>query len=121
MLLSVCVVLALVLGHRLVSWYIIETLETDMSFLTLVYTIKFGTISSSSDLEAANLPFVVVVKNNKDRLYNDLISLMKELGIKWNDPEAYGELFLRKLCDVSWYLDGHHHTIAEHSPKIFWL
>jgi len=201
MLLNVCVVLALVC--RLVSWCIIETLETDMSFLTLFYAIKqgkFGTIPSSSDLEAANLlqvavgesqdtlmttspslsvlnvceafgkfvkftvevdsesstpgsnmslinpasssntlnafqvmmaaqrkkqlgdnelPFVVVVKNNKDRMYNDLISLMKELGIKWNDPEAYGEPFLRKLCDVLWYLEGHHHTIAEHSPSLF--
>jgi len=50
MLLSVCAVLAL--GRRLVSWCIIETLETDMSFPMLG---KFETIPSSSDLEAANL------------------------------------------------------------------
>ena len=64
------------------------------------------------------LPFAVQEKNSKDRLYNDLISLMKELDVKWNDPETHGEPFLRKLCDILWYLDGHHGTIAEHSPKI---
>ena len=72
----------------------------------------------SRQLGDNGLPFAVNVKTNKDRLYNNLISLMKELGIKWNDPKAYGEPFLKRLCDVLWYIDGHHHTIAEHSPNI---
>ena len=45
------------------------------------------------------------MKTNKDRLYNDLIQLM-ELGVKWNDPNAYAVPFLKKLCEILWYIDG---------------
>ena len=42
------------------------------------------------------VPLTIQVKTNKDRLYDDLIQLM-ELGVKWNDPNAYAVPFLKKL------------------------
>ena len=74
MLLSVCVVLAL--GHRLVSWSNIETLESDMSFLMPACTIKqgkFGTITPSTELEAANL-LQVAVGESRDTLMTTSLS-----------------------------------------------
>ena len=51
-------------------------------------------------------------------MYNDLLDLMREIGIKWDDPTVYGAPFLRALRDALWYVDGHHDTIAEKAPKI---
>ena len=64
------------------------------------------------------VPLTIAVTTNKDRLYNDLVHLMKELGVKWIDPNAFAVPFLKKLCDILWYIDGHHETIAERAPKI---
>ena len=36
----------------------------------------------------SGVPFSVPVKTNKDKLFNDLVCLMKELGVKWIDPNA---------------------------------
>jgi hypothetical protein len=58
------------------------------------------------------LPFPEKVKDGRDRLYNDLISLMREMGVKWSDPGVFGVAFLKNLRDVLWYIDGHHDTIA---------
>ena len=64
------------------------------------------------------VPLTIHVKTNKDRLYNDLIQLMKELGVKWSDPNSYAVPFLKKLSEILWYIDGHHETISERAPKI---
>ena len=34
------------------------------------------------------VPFAIQVKTNKDKLFNDLVCLMKELGVKWLNPNA---------------------------------
>ena len=36
------------------------------------------------------LPFPEQVKDSRVRLYNDLIGLMKEMGVSWNAPSIYG-------------------------------
>ena len=64
------------------------------------------------------VPLTIQVKTSKDRLYNDIVKLMKELGVKWFDPNLYAVPFLKKLCDSLWYIDSHHQTIAERAPKI---
>ena len=53
------------------------------------------------------VPLTIQVKTSKDRLYNNLVKLMKELGVKWFDPNLYAAPFLRKLCDCLWYNDDH--------------
>ena len=62
------------------------------------------------------LPFPEKVKDGRDRLYNDLINLMREMGVKWSDPGVFGVAFLKNLRDVLWYIDGHHDTIAAKGP-----
>ena len=64
------------------------------------------------------VPFGIPVKTNKDRMFNDLVHLMKELGVRWTNPNAYAIPFLKKLCDVLWYIDGHHNTIGERGCKV---
>ena len=64
------------------------------------------------------LPFPKTVKDGRDRLYNDLLILFREMGIKWNDPGVNGVPLLKCLQKVLWYIDGHHDTIAEKAPKV---
>ena len=64
------------------------------------------------------LPFPDQVKDGRDRLYNDLLRLMTEMGISWNAPMVYGVPFFKKLRDCLWYIDGHHDTISEKAPKL---
>ena len=63
------------------------------------------------------VPFTISVRTSKDKLFNDLVRLMKELGVKWLDPNAFVTPFL-KLCEILWYLDSHHSTLSEHAPKV---
>ena len=64
------------------------------------------------------LPFPKVVKDSRDRLYNDLITLLRGMGISWNDPLSNGVPLLQCLQKVLWYIDGHQDTMAEKVPKI---
>ena len=64
------------------------------------------------------LPFPKPVKDGRDRMYNDLLGLMREMGISWKAPTVYGTQFLKKLRDCLWYIDGHHDTISEKAPKL---
>ena len=64
------------------------------------------------------LPFPRTVKDGRDRMYNDLIILLRNMGITWNDPISNGMPLLKCLQKALWYIDGHHDTIAEKAPKI---
>ncbi len=64
------------------------------------------------------VPSKILERTSKDRLFNDLIQLMKDINVKWSDPKAFGVPFLKKLTEILWYIDGHHHTIAESAPPI---
>lgn len=64
------------------------------------------------------LPFPKTVKDGRDRLYNDLLILFREMGVKWNDPEVNGVPLLMCLQKVLWYIDGHYDTIAEKAPNV---
>ena len=76
-------------------------------------------ITAQRQIQQGNgVPLTIQVKTNKDRLYSDLVHLMKELGVKWNDPNVYAVPFLKEFGDVLWYVDGYHETIAERAPKI---
>lgn len=40
------------------------------------------------------LPLRETVNSGRDSLYNDLISLMKEMGVRWDDPLTFGVPFI---------------------------
>ena len=69
------------------------------------------------------LPQKMDCRTKKDKLFNDLIELFEERGWTWVDcGDALGKAFLLKLCDVLWYIDGHHEVFANCSlpiPDIF--
>ena len=50
-----------------------------------------------------SLPFPERVKDRRERLYNDLLDLVREMGISCNAPLVYGAPFL-KLCECLWYI-----------------
>ena len=45
------------------------------------------------------LPFPEAVKDGRDRLYNDLLGLMRDMGVSWNTPLAYG-VPKDRMCSV---------------------
>lgn len=77
-------------------------------------------MDSQRQLQHGNngLPFPKTVRDSRDRMYNDLITFLREFGVKWNDPEVNGVPLLKCLTKTLWYIDGHHDTIAEKAPKI---
>ena len=67
-----------------------------------------------------SLPNRVEERNRKDKLFNDLISLLESIGKKWPSSEVQsGKSF---LTNVLWYIDGHHETFEAqgcHIPELF--
>ena len=63
-------------------------------------------------------PFGIPVKTNKGRMYIDLVCLIKELGARWTNPNAYAVPFLNKLCDMLWYINVHYNMIGEWGCKV---
>ena len=59
-------------------------------------------LSSKSTLPARLEP-----RNNKDKLFNDLVLLFEKRDWKWHDGgNTHGKKFISNLCDVLWYIDG---------------
>ena len=81
----------------------------------------FGIMAAAQrQLQQGNnsLPFPQPARDGRDCMDNNLLDLMREMGIKWNDPTMHGVPFLWALHDALWYVDGHHDTITEKTPKI---
>ena len=47
----------------------------------------------------SRVPLTTSVNTNKDRLYNDLVHLMKELGVKWIGPNVF-DIYYGILMDI---------------------
>ena len=54
-------------------------------------------------------------------LFNAIVNMLREMNVKWNEPNSYGVRFLKKVCDVLWYTDSYHDTINEKAiiPDVF--
>ena len=59
-------------------------------------------------------------KTMKQRLHNDILSLLSEKGLKWRGDEVFnvGLAFLRAIVDSLWIIDGHHDVFASRSIEI---
>ena len=71
---------------------------------------------------SGSLPTLIKEKTRKDRMYNEILKFFSKHGLKWYDPEKYGRPFVGDLCNVLWYIDGHHDVFASrscHIPPIF--
>ena len=64
-------------------------------------------------------------KTKKDKLYNDLVQLMKARGLKLGisqDEMDFGTRFLKCIQDILWYIDGAHQLLSQRSrgvPEVF--
>ena len=56
-------------------------------------------------------------RNKKDKLHNEIIHY---LDLNWSFNEVYlsGAIFLKSLCEVLWYINGHHSNICSHGYQI---
>jgi len=59
------------------------------------------------------LPSKKTERTKKDKLFNDIIDFLGKNSIQWVDPATHGAAFVQKLCNVLWYIDGHHATLSE--------
>ena len=58
-------------------------------------------------------------RNNKDKMFNDLVDLFEEKQWKWSDGgDTHGSNFISNLRDGLWYIDGHHSTFETRSCSI---
>lgn len=85
-----------------------------------------GTRGSDSDQPSVRLGMMsqVNVRNKKDLLYNDLISLFVSHNALFTEEEikVEGKMLVTTLRDILWYIDGYHSVFAERSipvPKLF--
>ena len=52
-------------------------------------------------------------------LFNDLVLLIGGKERKWRDGgDTHGKKFISNLCDVLWYIDGHHEILEPRSCAI---
>ena len=78
-------------------------------------------MNSARSLQALSLPTQISeVRNQKQKLYNDVIEFFKELQLKWkpSDVAGIGNSFLKVLVDTLWFLDGHHDVLCKRGNKI---
>ena len=81
-------------------------------------------MESSVSLSTPDTPCRVSARNRKDDLYNAIIDIFEEknLVLPRSDANVSGKQLVKALCNVLWYIDGHHETLAVRScriPEIF--
>ena len=68
------------------------------------------------------LPSTRNVNNNKDKLFNDIISVFLDHDVGTKDLN--GKNFVSYLCNLIWYLDNHKgiliETVAMKMPDFVW-
>lgn len=70
-------------------------------------------------------PPLMVVKNKRDQLFNDLLSTIQSRDLQWRPEEVHcgsATKTIQAIRDTLWYIDGSHVTLSERScevPEIF--
>ena len=85
------------------------------SDMTIYHSARAGKImmdaSRTASKNSGQLLFIVNVQNNKDRMYNDMVSLIQTSSRKWQSSEISNGIAARcvsTLRDALWYIDGMH-------------
>ena len=88
-----------------------QELESATSTTGIAMRNAFGVLMQSQAAlsQRVKLPPKIGSHYKKNKLFNDLVDLVKEKGWTWVDGgNTLGKPFLLKLRDVLWYIDGHH-------------
>ena len=72
-------------------------------------------LSSQARLSQPGIPKPLTVRTAKDKLYNSILSYLEEQDLSWksDEIESQGKTFVRKLTNVLWTIDGHHHIFMK--------
>ena len=82
-------------------------------------------LSAQAAMSSVQLPPPLTIRNKRDALYNDLLSLIESMELQWKADEVHdgtATKVIQALRDVLWYIDGSHVTLAERScevPELF--
>jgi hypothetical protein len=63
-------------------------------------------------------PLLSKEKNQKDALYSVFLKFLATHGLGWEEPNVYGKQFASDICNLLWYIDGHHQVFASRSCEI---
>ncbi len=96
--------------------YFVELCQDDSG--RLLEGTRDSSVSSCSSILAFVTP--VNVRNKKDQLYNDIISLFVSHNglLEQDEVEPLGKELVKTLRDVLWYIDGHHYILAERAIPV---
>ena len=66
------------------------------------------------------LPKLLTERNNKDKLYNDVLRLLqsKALRLRHDEVNSFGTRLVKALRDALWHIDGHHTAFAQRSTSL---
>ena len=75
---------------------------------------------SQLQLSRKRVPSCIEERNKKDKLYNSIIQYLEKEGLYWKSDEVIssGTNFVKSLCEILWYIDGHHSTISDRGYQI---
>ena len=114
-----------VLVGKYIKYYVRKSMPImctpEESERTLVKPNAFEIMMAASKAYTTNQLSIANVRNNKDKLYNDVLSFIQMSSRKWQDGEVSGGTAakcLSTLTDVLWYIDGMHDTLNERSCKV---
>ena len=77
-------------------------------------------ILMSAANKANHLPEMKTVQNQKAKLFNDILTWLKQqnVGFLSTNVATLGNQLLNCLADVMWYVSGNHETLAERGCPI---
>ena len=108
---------------RYIKFYIVQDLvQEEVSHpSTNAFSVM---MAASANLSRQHHPSFLNARNRHDKLYNDILSWIISQDLKWKADEVEGVAtkFVRVMCDTMWYIDQHHHTLADrgcHIPTCF--
>lgn len=63
---------------------------------------------------------LLVEKNKKHKLYNDIVKFLtcRGLTFKSDEVDTKGVKLVRLLCDILWHIDNHHHVFQLRSSPL---
>ena len=75
---------------------------------------------SQLEISRKKVPSCIQERNKKDKLYNEIIYYLELKKLHWNSNEvnSSGTNFVKSLCEVLWYIDGHQSTISARGYQI---
>ncbi len=127
-----------IVGQSRESFSVVETTHSVIGVCTMFGCfIKFVVTSLDSEEEVAvnlskrrrledpgaptrSLPhYISQEENRKDKLHNAILQALSEQGLGWIEPSRYGKTFIIDLCNLLWFIDGHHNVLSSHIPLLF--